>query len=312
MESTLRLEPQVDELITELLSKLNGAASSEQTINIGYWLQLFAFDVIGAFSFSKPYGFLSSGSDSVEEDKNFFARIERSMHSSGWLMHAGWLFRLHQNFILPLFGNWLAINERNGFFFQFAQREVQARKDQGGNDKDIVGQLFQAQQIKEELYVTPTICADKQPLYLKTNLPFHPTSNDLAISYMMTSNVFAGSDTTALALSGIFLNLMRHPQILAKLRAELQGHLAMEKFSSVVSAAEAESCQYLQAVIYEALRVFSPAAFILDRDVPPGGMTICGRHVPGGVSLIGELALYYASRFRTAPFMSKWTDYKAD
>lgn len=66
-------------------------------------------------------------------------------------MHAGWLFKLHQKFVMPLVGNLLAVNERNGFFFLFAQREVQTRKDRGGNDKDIVGQLFQVQKIKEEL-----------------------------------------------------------------------------------------------------------------------------------------------------------------
>ncbi|KAI3332133.1 cytochrome P450 [Xylariaceae sp. AK1471] len=257
MESTVRLEPQVDELVTELLGKLDDVASSAQIIDFGYWLQLFAFDVIGAVSYSKPYGFVSSGSDSLGSDENFFIRIERSMHSAAWLMHAGWLFKLHQNFVLPWLGNWLAVNERNGFFFHFAQSEVQARKDQGGSDKDIVGQLFQAQQTKEEL-------------------------NNLTISYMMTSNVFAGSDTTSIALRGIFLNLMRHPLVLTRLRAELQERRALGKLSTIVSAAEADPCRYLQAVIYESLRVFSPAAFIFDRDVPLEGMTICGRYVPGG------------------------------
>ncbi|KAI8944969.1 cytochrome P450 [Xylaria longipes] len=257
MESTLRLEPQIDELVTPLLSKLDAVAFSKQIIDIGYWLQLFAFDVIGAVSFSKPYGFVSSGSDSYGSDKNFFDRLASSLHSAAWLMHAGWLFKLHQKFVMPLVGNLLAINDRNGFFFQFAQREVQARRDQGGNDKDIVGQLFQVQKTKEEL-------------------------NDLSIAYMMTSNVFAGSDTTSITLRAIFLNLMRHPQVLAKLRAELQGQQTAGKLSTIVTAAEADLCPYLQAVIYESMRLFSPAAFIFDRDVPAEGMTICGHHVPGG------------------------------
>lgn len=102
---------------------------------------------------------------------------------------------------------------------------------------------------------------------------------------MMTSNVFAGSDTTSIALRAIFLNLMRYPRVLAKLRAELQGRRILGQLGEIVTAAEADSCPYLQGVIYEAMRVFSPAAFIFDRDVPQEGMIISGRHVPSGVGL---------------------------
>ncbi|KAI0803957.1 cytochrome P450 [Xylaria sp. FL0064] len=253
MESTLQLERQVDELIAPLLKRFDDMAFSKQTIDLGYWLQLFAFDVIGAVSFSKPYGFVSSGSDSIGSDGSLFSRLASSLNSGAWLMHVGWLFRFHQKVILPLFGNFLAVNQRNGFFFQFAQREVQTRRDQGGNDKDIVDQLFKVQEAKKEL-------------------------DDVSIAYMMTSNVFAGSDTTSIALRAIFLNLIRHPPALAKLRAELQDR----QFNSITTAAEAEACKYLQAVIYESMRLFSPAAFMLDRDVPPEGMTIRGHHVPGG------------------------------
>ncbi|KAI1420526.1 cytochrome P450 [Xylaria sp. FL1777] len=257
MESTMHLEKQVDELITPLLKKFDDVAFSKHTIDLGYWLQLFAFDVIGAVSFSKPYGFVSSGSDSLGSDESFFARLASSLHSAAWLMHAGWFFKLHQKLVMPLLGNFLAVNERNGFFFHFAQREVQTRKDQGGNEKDIVGQLFRVQQTKKEL-------------------------DDLSIAYMMTSNVFAGSDTTSIALRAIFLNLIRHPRALAKLRSELQGRQTTGKLSSVVTAAEAEACTFLQAIIYESMRLFSPVAFMFDRDVPLEGMTICGHHVPGG------------------------------
>ncbi|KAI0441523.1 cytochrome P450 [Xylaria telfairii] len=257
MESMLRLESQMDELVTTLLGKFDDVAFSKQTIDLSYWLQLFAFDVVGAISFSKPFGFLSSESDSYGPDKNLFSRIANTMHSAAWLMHAVWLFKLHQKFVMPLVGNLLAVNERNGFFFHFAGREVQTRKNRGGNDKDMVGQLFQVQRIKEEL-------------------------NDHSITYMMTSNVFAGSDTTSVALRAIFLNLIRHPQVLARLRAELRGQQTAGKLGTIVTAAEAGVCPYLQAVIYESMRLFSPVAFVLDRDVPAEGMTICGHHVPGG------------------------------
>ncbi len=101
---------------------------------------------------------------------------------------------------------------------------------------------------------------------------------------MMTSNVFAGSDTTSAALRGIFLNLLRHPRVLSKLRAELEEKRAAGRLSSIVTFQEAEASPYLQAVMHEAMRVFSPVGFNPDRDVPEGGMMINGIFVPGGVS----------------------------
>lgn len=100
----------------------------------------------------------------------------------------------------------------------------------------------------------------------------------------MASNVFAGSDTTSLSLRGIFLNLLRHRHVLSKLRAELEERRAAGHLSSPVTFQEAEASPYLQAVMHEAMRVFSPVGFNPDRDVPKEGMTINGIFVPGGVS----------------------------
>lgn len=100
----------------------------------------------------------------------------------------------------------------------------------------------------------------------------------------MASNVFAGSDTTSLALRGIFLNLLRHPRVLSKLRAELEERRAAGSLSRIVTFQEAEASPYLQAVMHEALRVFSPTGFNASRDVPKEGMMINGVFVPGGVS----------------------------
>ncbi|KAF2967893.1 hypothetical protein GQX73_g5705 [Xylaria multiplex] len=82
MDSSMKLEPQINELVNLLLRRLDVIASTKDTIDFGYWLQLFAFDVIGAVSFSKPYGFISSGSDSLGPDEKFFARLARSLHSA--------------------------------------------------------------------------------------------------------------------------------------------------------------------------------------------------------------------------------------
>ncbi|GAP85089.2 putative cytochrome P450 family protein [Rosellinia necatrix] len=251
MESTKRFEPLINELTETLLEKLDNFATSSQTIDLGFWIQLYAFDVIGVVSFSKPFGFVSSGSDN-----GIFERIQRAMNSAAWLMHARWFFKFHQSFIMPVFGNWLALNDRHGYFFEFSKEQVNGRKGQEGTD--IVGQLFHAQATKS------------QP-------------DDLSITFMMTTNVFAGSDTTAIAMSAIFLYLVRSPHVVDTLRAELRERHS--NLRGIVSSEEAESSPYLQAIIYEGMRVFPSLAFVMDRDVPPEGMTIGGKHIPGGVSI---------------------------
>ncbi|KAF3075096.1 Pisatin demethylase [Trichoderma lentiforme] len=259
MESVAHLEPQVTHLIGDLLIKFDSFAASSRPIDIGTWFQLFAFDVIGAISFTKPFGFVA-----LANDDGMLTRIERSLGNTAWLMHVPWIFNFHQKYILPVFGNFLRANDRNDFFFNFAKSEVQGRRDKGGIDNDLVGQLFQAAHSKTEL-------------------------NDLVISFMMTSNVFAGSDTTSAALRGIFLNLLRHPRVLSKLRAELEEQRAAGRLSSIVTFQEAEASPYLQAVMHEAMRVFSPVGFNPDRDVPEGGMMINGILVPGG-TVVGSNA----------------------
>ncbi|KAI1346127.1 cytochrome P450 family protein [Xylaria sp. FL0043] len=256
MESTKRFETDIDGLLDTLLHKLDSFAESSQTVDLGFWVQLYAFDVVGLVSFSKPFGFVSSGSDNA-----LFERLQRAMDCFGWVMHAHWFLKLHQNFIMPIFGNWLAMNDRNGYFFQFSKAEVEKRK--GQQRDDIVGQLFQAQAYKG------------QP-------------SDLEITFMMTTNVFAGSDTTANAMRAIFLNLLQNPHIMTTLRADLQAR-CVGSSNGRVSSAEAESSPYLQAVIYEGMRIFPSVGIVLDRDVPPEGMMIGGTYVPGG-TVVGTSA----------------------
>lgn len=182
------------------------------------------------------------------------------MSSISWLMRVPWFFHLHQR-VMPIIGNWLAANDRNGYFFQFARREVLERKERTqDSDKDIVGQLFQAQKLKPEL-------------------------TDTDISFTLTSNVFAGSDTTSISLFAIIYLLLKHPAKMDRFMSELLAKRANGELSDPVSFQQAESWPYLQAVMYEAIRVYSPAGFNLDRVVPAQGLTIGDKLVPPGVSI---------------------------
>lgn len=107
--------------------------------------------------------------------------------------------------------------------------------------------------------------------------------NDIHIT--MGANVAAGSDTTALSLSSIIYHLTQNPQVVRKLREEIDTFAADGKISDPVTYKESQTMPYLQAVIKEALRVHPATGQPLMRIVPSGGAEIAGRFFPEGVSV---------------------------
>ena len=95
----------------------------------------------------------------------------------------------------------------------------------------------------------------------------------------MTSNVTAGSDTTAILMRTIFYSLLSHPDTLQRLLVELA---SLSPVKQPVTWKEARSLPYLDAVIKEAGRLHPPFGLPLERVVPSGGATICGQRFEGG------------------------------
>lgn len=99
----------------------------------------------------------------------------------------------------------------------------------------------------------------------------------------LSTNVFAGSDTTAIAMRAVFYFLLRNPDKLAKVRAELDAADRAGKLGEYISYRETTThLPYLCAVIKEAMRLHPSIGLILERHVPQGGATICGQHIPEG------------------------------
>lgn len=95
--------------------------------------------------------------------------------------------------------------------------------------------------------------------------------------------MLAGTETTATLLSGLTFMLLKHPDRLRRLTDEVRSSFASDGNMSMSSLSRLE---YLGACIEEGLRLYPPVAVGTPRTVPQGGATVCGRWVPGGVSLI--------------------------
>lgn len=99
------------------------------------------------------------------------------------------------------------------------------------------------------------------------------------ISIMMN----AGSDTTGIALSNILFLLLKNPDCLAKLRAELDS--VLDKDDVVAPYDKVRHLPYLRACLDEGMRILPPVSFGLPRRTPPEGTTILGDFIAGDTSV---------------------------
>jgi len=194
------------------------------------------------------------------QDDGSFKQIEDSLQSAAWVGQLPWLFWLN-DYLTPIFGNKLSLNNRHGSLRTKAVKEISARKGRGSERKDILSKLFTAQEK-------------------------NPALDDTAVASMASSNIFAGSDTTAISTRAIIYYLLKNPEYKAKLIEEIDDWRRRGDLSDPVKLREADKMPYLQAVMYEALRCHPAVGMSLPRVVPDGGVVIAGKFLPKNVRLV--------------------------
>ena len=111
---------------------------------------------------------------------------------------------------------------------------------------------------------------------------------DRQILGLTVSNIFAGSDSTAITLRTVFYYLLKQPETMGKLKVELD-EVKFERKGGIIGWKEARELPYLTAVVQEALRIFPATGVALERVVPAGGIDVCGHFIPEG-TVIGASA----------------------
>jgi len=91
-----------------------------------------------------------------------------------------------------------------------------------------------------------------------------------------------GSETAATWLAGLTYYLMKNPRTLEKLTREIRGKFENPEDITMVGV---NACPYLLGCLEESLRIYPPSPATHARYVPPGGMLIEGRFVPGGTEV---------------------------
>jgi len=92
----------------------------------------------------------------------------------------------------------------------------------------------------------------------------------------------AGTETTATALSGILFHLARHPEIMQRVKAELNDAFDSKDDLHLEPLAR---CKYMEAVLKEGMRVYPSVPVGLPRIIPEGGATINGYFIPEGTNV---------------------------
>jgi hypothetical protein len=97
LSSLLSLEPLVDSVTRNFMSTLrerspNTSDKEGTKVDLGEWLQFYAFDVIGAITFSRTFGFIDAGTDErsvlkgLEGGLRYGAVVGQINGLHGWLL----------------------------------------------------------------------------------------------------------------------------------------------------------------------------------------------------------------------------------
>lgn len=97
--------------------------------------------------------------------------------------------------------------------------------------------------------------------------------------------IIAGSDTTANAIKMTVSHIAASPVVATKLRNEIGSAVSEGKLSSPVTNEEAIKLPYLQAVIWEGLRVHPPFGGLIMKQVGNEGDMFDGKYLPPGTRI---------------------------
>ncbi|KAI0024608.1 cytochrome P450 [Xylariomycetidae sp. FL0641] len=258
MTNLVEFEPYVDTTIAFLLKRLEELQeSSGRACDLGVWLQWFAFDVMGEITFSKRLGFL----DEAKDIEGIMGSIWKTFQYASLVGQMPWLDRLwvknsYLSRLLP---------EKNNPVVAFAL----ARAHERGNihDEKTGAQAYNAK--------------DFMSRFLEARVK-DPSIPEWYVTAWATSNMLAGSDTTAILLRSLIYFLLQHPASLQKLQAELSRARDEGRLSDIVTWKESRGLPYLDACVKEAGRLHPPVGLLLEREVPAGGATLGGQHFAEG------------------------------
>jgi cytochrome P450 len=237
--------------INRLIRKLEQKSKQESTFDIGEWMRFLAFDIIGDFTLNAQ-----------------FECVENQRYHPWVALLMNW-FRA-----VSFVTNANAFGQLAPLIMLFAPiAHLKGVKDH----LDI-----SAQKVRERLAMGD----DPNRNDLWTYLLRNNCDKALSLAEMEVNAallIIAATEPLSDVLCGTIYFLALHPDILAKLRAELEGCMGPE---GVLDMATTARSRYLHAVINESMRLYPPVPGGNRRKIPKEGHTVSGMHIPPDVSTL--------------------------
>ncbi|PVH73614.1 cytochrome P450 [Cadophora sp. DSE1049] len=264
MSSIRTLEPLVDECSSIFIRSMQDLEG--QKVDLGAWLQWYAFDVIGMITFNRRFGFMEERRDIGD----MISDIEAGLRYAGiagqveglhrWLVGNKFLVRSLES--IP----WLHTPNPLKTIVDFTQECIDEhdRAEEAGRSK------------KASDFLTFMRLEEKKN---KDTMPHRDLINHLS------NNLLAGSDTTAISLRAILYYIIKTPKSYERLQSEIDEADRAGKLSEFVTYGESLELEYLQVVMKEAMRCHPGVSYPLERLVPTGGIELCGVHLKEGTNV---------------------------
>ena len=218
LSNLIKSESYMDSMIQLMLSKFDQFAERQEPVKLDYWFNFLAFDIIGEVVFSESFGFLESG-------KDLGGSIGNSRALNAYIAAAGYFQWLH-NITL---GNSLLSKYNlmpNNHLFDTTMAALQRRQANPSPRNDMIE-------------------------HWKKTLEQHPERMTIIdLQATATGTVGAGADTISGALQSFVYHMLRKPDHLETLRAEIASERAQGRCNDpVVTYAHAQNMEYLQACV---------------------------------------------------------------
>ncbi|KAK2692978.1 hypothetical protein QWA68_007221 [Fusarium oxysporum] len=95
----------------------------------------------------------------------------------------------------------------------------------------------------------------------------------------------AGSDTTASVIRAGMLHILATPHVYCRLKREIANTIREGRVSKPISNADSLFQPYIQAIVYECLRIRSVSTNMSFKEVPTGGDAYNGKFLPAGTNI---------------------------
>ncbi|EED11838.1 cytochrome P450, putative [Talaromyces stipitatus ATCC 10500] len=255
----------VDRCSQLFLGRIGELADEGHNIELGRWLHMFAYDTIGEIFFGHMFGFM-------EHRFDHGSYIE----SVKLLMPILCIAAVSPVYLRPIIFGF-------SFMVPAIRRAFQALDNINCAAENIVKTQLETEQTNNNGLLQKLFSLEKKKAI-----------NMDHVKMEAWSALFAGADTTAIALCSIFYHLMRNPTAYEKLQVEIDSTYLSISPGDDISFSEARKLPYLKACILEATRLSPSIGLTLPRVVPLDGLSLCGRHIPSSYRVgINPAVIHY-------------------